>query len=82
MIVRITRVKVGQRQAPITAPCSLRYRGLCIFNSGVNLKLSHKKTLGHILPQRFFMGLAKYFRPAADVAGGADETQNAPTSLR
>ena len=55
MIVRITRVKVGQRQAPITAPCSLRYRGLCIFNSGVNLKLSHKKTLGHILPQRFFM---------------------------
>ena len=31
MIVRITRVKVGQRQAPITAPCSSRYRGFCIW---------------------------------------------------
>ena len=34
MIVRITRVKVGQRQAPIQTPCTQRYRGFCL--CGVN----------------------------------------------
>ena len=50
MIVRITRVKVGQRQAPITAPCSNATGGFVFLARLTNLLRFVSRTSRGFIP--------------------------------